>query len=75
MAERMTREQINKAYPNQYVALRNPVYTYGTLDSAEVAYTDHNGLMLWLTQVMEQGIVIWYTGDNPPVFMDMMFMF
>ncbi|MDE6530456.1 MAG: hypothetical protein K2K96_06755 [Lachnospiraceae bacterium] len=75
MAERMTREQINKTYPNQYVALRNPVYVYGTLDSAEVAYTDSNGLMLWLRQVMEQGIVIWYTGDNPPVFMDMMFLF
>lgn len=75
MAERMTREQINKTYPNQYVALKNPVYTYGTLQSAEVAYTDNNGLMLWLRQVTEQGIVIWYTGDNPPVFMDMMFMF
>ncbi len=75
MAERMTIEQIKQTYPNQYVALRNPVYVHGTLDSAEVAYTDNNGLMLWLRQVMEQGIVIWYTGDNPPVFMGMMFMF
>lgn len=75
MAERMTMEQIKQTYPNQYVALKNPVYTYGTLQSAEVAYADNNGLMLWLRQVMEQGIFIWYTGDNPPVFMDMMFMF
>lgn len=75
MTERMTQEQLSQSYPNQYVGLKNPAYLNGVLESAEVAYTENNAMILFWRQIMEPGILIWYTGLNPPVVTNFMFLF
>ena len=75
MAQRMTLKQIRRTYPERYVGLRNPAYAYGVLESAEIAYTDDNGMILFWRQITEPDIFIFYTGDNPPMMMNMMLMF
>lgn len=75
MAERMKMEEISKSYPEQYVGLKNPVYQYGVLESAEVAYTENNAMILFWRQLMEPNLLIWFTGVNPPMFTNIMFLF
>lgn len=75
MAERMKIEQIRHSYPDQYVGLKNPVYEYGVLESAEVAYTENNAMILFWRQIMEPDILIWHTGVNPPMVTNIMFLF
>lgn len=75
MAERLTMEQISKFYPEQYVGLKKTVYQYGVLESAEVAYTENNAMFLFWRQLMEPELLIWFTGVNPPMFTNIMFLF
>ena len=68
MLERMTREQMAKQYPNQWLGLRNVQYKNDdgiTLESAEVIYTDKTRDELLEMQIDgKDGIIGWYTTEN-----------
>lgn len=68
MLERMTREQMAKQYPNQWLGLRNVQYKNDdgiTLESAEVIYTDKTRDELLEMQIGgKDGIIGWYTTEN-----------
>lgn len=68
MLVRLTREQMAKQYPNQWLGLRNIKYKNNdgvTLESAEVVYTDKSRDELLLMQIGgTDGIVGWYTTEN-----------
>lgn len=68
MAERLTREQMTKKYPNQWIWIKNPIYKNNdgiTLESTDVVYTDKTKNELLLMQITgKEGIIGWYTTDN-----------
>lgn len=66
MAERLTREEMAVKYPNQYLGIRNPIYTNNdgvSLESAEIVYTDKTSEELFDMQIENTGIICWYTND------------
>ena len=68
MLVRLTREQMAKQYPNQWLGLRNIQYKNNdgiTLESAEVVYTDKTKDELLEMQIIgAEGIIGWYTTEN-----------
>lgn len=68
MAVRLTREQMAKQYPNQWLGLRNIKYKNDdgvTLESAEVVYTDKTKDELLAMQINGvDGVIGWYTTEN-----------
>ena len=68
MLVRLTREQMAKQYPNQWLGLRNIKYKNDdgvTLESAEVIYTDKTKDELLAMQINGvDGIIGWYTTEN-----------
>lgn len=68
MAERLTREQMAKKYPNTWLGLNNIKYQNDdgvTLESADVIYTDKTSSELLKMQIAgTEGIIRWYTNDN-----------
>ena len=68
MAERLTREQMEKKYPNTWLGLNNIKYANNdgvTLESADVVYTDKTSNELLRMQIAgTDGIIRWYTNDN-----------
>lgn len=68
MITRLTREQMAKQYPNQWLGLKNVKYKNDdgiTLESAEVVYTDKTKDELLLMQIKgTDGIIGWYTTEN-----------
>lgn len=68
MYSRLTREQMAKQYPNQWLGLKNIQYKNNdgiTLESAEVVYTDKTRDELLAMQIVgTDGIIGWYTTEN-----------
>lgn len=68
MAERLTREEMSRKYPNQYIGINNIKYQNDdgvTVESADVVYTDKSSNELLRMQIAgTDGIVRWYTNDN-----------
>lgn len=68
MAERLTRQQMEKKYPNTWLGINNIKYENDdgvTLESADVVYTDKNSNELLRMQLNgTNGIIRWYTNDN-----------
>lgn len=68
MTLRLTREQMAKQYPNQWLGLKNIQYRNNdgvTLESAEVVYTDKTRDELLAMQIVgTDGIIGWYTTEN-----------
>ena len=68
MLVRLTREQMAKQYPNQWLGLRNIKYKNDdgvTLESAEVIYTDKTKDELLAMQINGvDGVIGWYTTEN-----------
>lgn len=68
MSQRLTREQMSKQYPNQWLGLRNMEYKNNdgiTLLSAEVVFTDKSKDELLEMQIDgKDGIIGWYTSEN-----------
>lgn len=65
---RLTREQMAKQYPNQWLGLKNIHYKNNdgiTLESAEVVYTDKTRDELLAMQIAgTDEIISWYTTEN-----------
>ena len=65
---RLTREQMAKQFPDQWLGLKEPVYLDDdavTLLSAEVIFTDKTCDELLDMQIDgKDGIIGWYTTDN-----------
>lgn len=65
---RLTRDQMSKKYPNQWLGLRNIQYKNNdgiTLESAEVVYTYKTRDELLEMQIKGvDGIAGWYTEEN-----------
>lgn len=68
MAERLTREQMAKRYPNTWLGLNNIKYANNdgvTLEAADVVYTNKTENELFEMQLNgTEGIISWYTNDN-----------
>lgn len=68
MVVRLTREQMSKQYPDQWLGLRNVQYKNNdgiTLESAEIVYTDKTKDELLEMQIDgTEGIIGWYTTEN-----------
>lgn len=65
--ERLTREQMIKKYPNQWLGITNEKYINDdgiTLESAEVVYTDKSRSELISMQVNGSGIIAWCTNEE-----------
>ena len=70
MIERLTRQQMEKKYPNQYLGIRNIEYLNNdgiTLTSADVVYTNKTERELIMIQIEDASISIWYTNDDTPM--------
>ena len=68
MAERLTREQMSKKYPNTWLGINNIKYKNDdgvTVESADIVYTDKTEEELLEMQIDgTEGIISWYTNDN-----------
>ena len=68
MAERLTREQMSKKYPNTWLGINNIKYKNNdgvTVESADIIYTDKTEEELLEMQIDgTDGIISWYTNDN-----------
>ena len=68
MAERLTREQMAKKYPNTWLGINNVKYKNNdgvTVESADIIYTDKTEDELLEMQIDGiEGIISWYTNDN-----------
>lgn len=68
MAERLTREQMSKKYPNTWLGINNIKYKNDdgvTVESADIVYTDKTEDELLEMQIDgTDGIISWYTNDN-----------
>lgn len=68
MAERLTREQMAKKYPNTWLGISNIKYENDdgvTVESADVVYTNKTASELLSMQLAgKEHIMRWYTNDN-----------
>ena len=68
MTERLTREQMETKYPNQWLGIRNVKCRNNdgiTIESAEVVYVGKDKDELLEMQIDEtDGIIGWYTSEN-----------
>lgn len=68
MVERLTREQMETKYPNQWLGIKNIKYRNNdgiTIESAEVVYVGKNKDELLEMQIDgTDGIFGWYTSEN-----------
>lgn len=66
---RMTRQEMIKNYPNQWLGLKDAAYPEDddiNFISAEVVYTDENSSQLLDRQLIHrEPIFTWYTGNGP----------
>ena len=65
---RLTRKQMEKKYPNQWLGLKNVIYKDDdgvTMESAEIVYTDKSKEELLKMQISGvDGIIGWYTTEE-----------
>lgn len=65
---RLTRKQMEKKYPNQWLGLKNVIYKNDdgvTIESAEIVYTDKSKEELLKMQISGvDGIIGWYTTEE-----------
>ncbi len=66
---RLTKEEMIKNYPNQWLGLKDATYPEDddiNFISAEVVYTDENSSQLLDRQLIhKEPIFTWYTGNGP----------
>lgn len=65
--EHLTREQMIKKYPNQWLGITNEEYVDNdgiTLEAADIVYTDKTRSELISMQVRNEGIIAWCTNEE-----------